>query len=106
MRGAVLLNPWVDWECPQCGTEERTRPLPGPGARMHTCPKLHYLTVPMVRAGTDCTIIASEREDYLGREIQRCGDDGRAYMNVTTIHADGHNDLAIYAPVARGGGLL
>jgi hypothetical protein len=98
---AVLLNPWVDWYCPECGAEERTRPLPGPGTRLHVCPKLHYLSVPMVRAGADCTIVAHEREDYLGREIQRTGDDGRPYMNVVTTHGDGHTDLAIFSPVAR-----
>jgi len=101
-----LLEAWQDWECPACGREDRTLPLPPNGARLHPCPKLHGLTVPMVRAGSDCTIVAHEREDYLGREIQRTGDDGRPYMNVETQYGDGHTDLAIYSPVARGGSLL
>jgi hypothetical protein len=99
----VLLNAWQDWECPQCGVEERVKPpLPPNGVRLHVCPKLHYLTVPLVLAGSDCQIVASVREDYLGREVQRTGDDGRPYMNVITEHADGHTDLAVFSPVARG----
>jgi hypothetical protein len=102
MRGAVLLDPWTDWECPQCGLEQRTRPVPPNATRMHTCPRLHDLTVPLTRAGSDCTIVAHEREDYLGKEEQRRGDDGRPYMNAVTEYADGHTDLAVFSPVARG----
>jgi len=99
----VLLDAWQDWECPQCGAGERVKPpLPPNGTRLHTCPKLHYLTVPLVLAGSDCTIRATEREDYLGREVQRTGDDGKPYMNVITEHGDGHTDLAVFSPVARG----
>jgi hypothetical protein len=102
MAGVPLLEAWQDWECPACGYEDRTRPVPPNGGRFHPCPKLHGLTAPLVRAGTDCKLAASEREDYLGDEVQQAGDDGRPYMNVTTEHADGHTDLAVFSPVARG----
>lgn len=96
-----LLDAWQDWECPNsCGVTERTRPLPPNASRFHTCPALHSLTAPLVRAGTDCKVTAVERGDYLRKEHQRTGDDGRPYMAVETVHADGHNDLAVYAAAA------
>lgn len=102
MRGpGLLLDPWQDWACPACGLEQRTRPLPPNAAQMHQCPRLHGIAAPMVRAGTDCKLVAVQREDYLGGEIQETGDDGRPYMNVTTVHADGHTDVAVHAPVAQ-----
>lgn len=100
-RDAVLIEAYTDWECPACGKWERTRPLPPNSARMHICPRLHYLSAPMVRAGADCTLVANLRADYLGSEIQAAGDDGRPYMSIATVYADGHNDLVVNAPVAR-----
>ena len=97
-----LLDAWQDWECPNCHASERTRPLPPNASRFHECPKLHGLTAPLVRAGSDCKVVAAVREDYLGKEVQRTGDDGRTYMNVTTVHADGRTDAAVFSPPARG----
>jgi hypothetical protein len=102
LTATPLLNAWTDWECPNCDTAERTRPLPPNATRLHVCPGLHGLTAPLVRAGTDCKLVASEREDYLGAEVQRTGDDGKPYMNVRTVHADGREDCAVFSPVARG----
>jgi hypothetical protein len=99
---AVLLHAWQDWECPNCGLTERTRPIPPNAARFHPCPRLHMLKAPLVLAGSDCKIEVVEREEYLGAEIQRSGDDGRPYAGVRTEYADGHNDLAVYAPLAYG----
>lgn len=99
---AVLLDAWQDWECPNCPAAERTRPLPPNASRFHACPGLHMLTAPLVRAGTDCQVIALERQDYLGSEIQQTGDDGRPYSGVHTVRADGSNDVAAFAPLARG----
>jgi hypothetical protein len=98
---AILLDQVITrWECPNCLVTDVTRGLvPN---RYHTCAGLHMLTAPLVRAGTDCKLTASVREDYLGAEVQRTGDDGRPYMNVVTEHADGHTDLAVFSPVARG----
>src|SRR5689334_13488304 len=101
-----LLEAWQDWSCPACGREERTRPLPPNGTRFHPCPKLHGLTAPLVRAGTDCTLRAIERGDYLRKAEQRTGDDGKPYMAVETIYGDGRNDVAVFAEpaIARFGG--
>jgi len=97
---AVVFDAWQDWLCPNCGFGERTRPLPPNATRFHTCPRLHMLTAPLVRAGTDCKVFAVTRADYLGREQQRMGDDGRPYMAVVTERADGSNDAAAFAGVA------
>lgn len=102
MRGAVILDSFQDWYCPACGLEDRTRQHPPNATRFHVCPRLHMLTAPLLRAGSDAKIVATEREDYLGREIQATGDDGRAYMNCVTVHADGHTDCAVFAPLAQG----
>ncbi len=102
MRGAVLLDAWQDWKCPNCGLEDRTRPLPPNAARFHPCPRLHMLKAPLVPAGMDCKVVAVGREEYLGSEIQRSGDDGRPYAGVRTERADGSNDLAVFAPLAQG----
>jgi hypothetical protein len=74
--------------------------MPPNAARMHPCPRLHGLTAPLVRAGTDCKLVAVERGDYLGKEQQRTGDDGKPYMAVQTVHADGHTDRLVFPGVA------
>jgi hypothetical protein len=100
---AALLDAWQDWGCPNCHATERVSPpLPPNAVRFHTCPKLHMLTAPLVVEGSDCKIVAVEREDWLGREEQRTGDDGKPYMAVTTERADGSTDAAVFAPVATG----
>ena len=98
-----LLEAFTDWECPNCPAQERTRALPPNSSRFHPCPGVHGLTAPLVRAGTDVTVRAVERQDYLGREEQRTGDDGRPYMAVETVHADGRTDLAVFPGVAAFG---
>lgn len=103
MNGTVLLEAFQDWECPNCGLTERTRPLPANSSRMHDCPRLHGLTAPLVLAGTDCKVTAVERGDYLNGETQRTGDDGRPYMAVRTDRADGSNDLVVFPGVAVAG---
>lgn len=101
--GAVALQAYQDWECPECGLTERTRPIPPNASRMHTCPKLHGLTAPLVLAGSDCRLVAVERGDYLRDEEQRTGDDGRPYMAVETRYADGSNDAHVFPAVATWG---
>jgi hypothetical protein len=98
---ALLLDAHQDWQCPNCGLADRTPAMPPNASRFHPCPKLHGLTAPLVRAGTDCKVTAIERGDYLQGEEQRTGDDGRPYMAVETQHADGHTDLAVFAGVAN-----
>jgi hypothetical protein len=97
---AVLLAAYQDWHCPACGHAERTRPYPPNTARLHVCPRLGMISAPLARAGTDCTIIANVREDYLAGEIQESTEDGRPIMGVSVVYADGHNDLVVKAPLA------
>lgn len=94
-----LLAVITRWECPNCDVTDVTRgPVPN---RFHTCAGLHMLTAPLVPAGTRVRVTAEERADYLGREVQAAGDDGKPYMAVRTTRDDGE-DLLVNAGVARG----
>jgi hypothetical protein len=95
-----LLHAVTRWECPNCDTADVTAPLPPGSSRFHTCPGLHGLTAPLVRAGTRCKVEAEERQDYLGPEVQARGDDGRQYMAVRTT-TDDHDDLLVFAGLAH-----
>lgn len=98
----LLRVPFEDWYCPnKCGAAERVPALPPGASRFHSCPRLHSLSAPLVRVGTDCKVEAIEREDYLGDQIQNKGDDGKPYMAIKTTHADGSNDLAVNAGLAN-----
>lgn len=93
-----LLTPVTRWECPNCDVTDVTKGLvPN---RFHTCAGLHMLTAPLVAAGTRCKVEAEERADYLGKEIQATGDDGKPYMAVRTTYDD-HDDLAVNAGLAH-----
>lgn len=96
MQAPLLQNP-VRWVCPNCDVTEVTQGLvPN---RFHTCAGLHMLIAPLVREGIKCKVTAEEREEYLGTEIQRTGDDGKPYMAVRTTRDDGE-DLAVNAGLA------
>lgn len=100
-----LIHAYQDWYCPNCGLTDRTPPMVPNATRFHTCPKLHMLTAPLIRAGSDCKVVAVERGDYLRDAEQRTGDDGKVYMGVQTIRADGSNDVAVFAePAVMFGG--
>jgi hypothetical protein len=97
----LLRVPFEDWYCPNgCGVAERVPPLQPGASRFHTCARLHMLTAPLVRVGSDCVNEAVEREDYLNGDKQATGDDGKAYMAVVTKHSDGHTDRAVNAGLA------
>lgn len=99
--GVPLLAPaMADWYCPNCKIT-LSAPLPPPGqAKFHVCGSLHGLTAPLIRQGVRCKVEAEERGDYLGREVQATGDDGRPYMAVRTTRDDG-DDLAVNAGLAQ-----
>jgi hypothetical protein len=97
----LLRVPYQDWHCPNCNAAERVPSLPPGSSRFHTCNGLHGLTAPLVLVGADCDVRAVEREDYLNGEVQATGDDGKPYMAVTTVYADGHNDLSVNAGLAQ-----
>jgi hypothetical protein len=96
---AALLDGRIGWCCPNCTVTDTTTPLvPN---RYHCCPGLHGLVAPLVREGSGCKVVALPREDYLGGEIQRTGDDGRPYGGVSVVRPDGSNDLVMFAPLAQ-----
>lgn len=96
----LLHQPFEDWYCPNCAVTERTPALPPNSSRFHTCPGLHMLTAPLLRANVYAKVEAEERADYLNGEVQATGDNGRPYMAVRTTRDDG-DDLLVNAPVAR-----
>jgi hypothetical protein len=96
----VLIAAIEDWCCPNCMTTDRTLGLPPNAARFHTCPGLHMLTAPLIRAGIRCKVTAEERADYLNGDVQAAGDDGKPYMAVRTTYGD-HDDLLVNAGLAR-----
>lgn len=101
MRAPVLLEPPEHhWMCPSCPREDVTRELQ-PHTRMHDCPAMGGLSVPMLPAGARARLVAVEREDYIGDELVRLDNRGRPVMAVVTEHADGRQDAAVFAPTAR-----
>jgi hypothetical protein len=98
----VLLKPVHRWYCPNCRATDVTHEA-RPHARMHTCPKLGMLSLPMdllmVPEGTRAKVETHEREDYVGREQVFISPDGRPLMNVIITRDEGQ-DCAVFAPTA------
>ena len=97
----VLAAQPVHWGCPNCWADVWAPPPPPGQVKFHVCPGLHGLTAPLIREGMRAAVTAEERQEYLGREVQATGDDGKPYMAVRTEHADGHTDLAVNAGLAQ-----
>ena len=92
----------VDWRCPACGATDQTREA-RPHTRYHVCPRMRYLTTPMVPAGVSAKVTLHEREDYVnGEHVQLDPERGRPVMSIVTEYADGRNDTAVFAPTATG----
>lgn len=86
------------WVCPNC---THTWAGTATAAPFHVCAGLRGLTAPLVVAGTDCEVVTHEREDYVNKERLTVDGDGRPVMSVETRHADGSNDIAVYAPLVQ-----
>lgn len=91
-----ILAPECRWECPNCNFKDITYES-SPHTRFHSCRELKGLTAPMVREGTRCEIKATEREDYVGKEMVTRDGDNRPIMNVVTTRDDGQ-DCTVFAP--------
>lgn len=92
------LVPVTRWECSSCTFRDVTREA-APHSRFHPCAGHGGLTMPMVREGDRVKVSLTERADYLnGEDVPLV--DGTPYMNVTTEHADGRTDVAVFAPTA------
>ena len=99
-----LLDNIVDWTCPECGKTDQTNEAK-PHTRMHVCPKVRYMSTPMVRQGQSAHIVLHEREDYVnGDLVQLDPERKRPVMSMETQYPDGHTDLRVYAPTASGSG--
>lgn len=94
-----ILQPEHRFVCPSCGLMDTTSQQ---GTRMHPCPALAGLTVPLLPAGQAGAHRVNNREDYVGRELVQTDADGRVVASVTTRRDDGE-DLTVYAPTALGG---
>lgn len=99
-----LLNTIRHWTCPNCGATATTNE-PRPHTKFHTCPKLRFLTAPMVPAGTKAKVVAHEREDYVGSELVQTDEAGRPVMSITTERDDGQ-DAVVFAPTATARGAI
>jgi hypothetical protein len=98
---AILVMPVTDWYCPNCGLTDQTREA-GVHVRYHTCPRLRFLSAPMVRKGTAAKVALHERESYVGSElVQYDPERGRPIVSIETTRDEG-NDLIVFAPTATG----
>ena len=98
----VMLQTVRRWYCPNCGKEDVTTE-PRPHTRMHICPKMAFLTAPLLPAGTKAKVTRHEREDYVGDEKVRLDADGRPVMSITTEREEGQ-DVVVFAPTATASG--
>lgn len=100
----VDIMPVNRWYCPECGATDITHE-PRPHSRFHVCPKLRYLTAPMVPAGTKAKVTLREREDYInGDTVQLDPERRRPVMSIVTERDDGKQDVAVFAPTATAKG--
>jgi len=99
----VNITTYTEWHCPNCGKRDRTQNT-GPHIRYHTCPKLRYLSAPMVRAGARAKVELREREDYVnGEKVQLDPERKRPVMSIVTTRDNGQ-DCVVFAPSATGKG--
>jgi len=97
----AILKITQHWTCPNCHFEDVTYEARS-HSRFHTCPKLRFMSAPMVPAGTKAKVVAHDRQDYVGSEIVQLDPQGRPIMSIETIRDDG-NDVMVFAPTASGG---
>jgi predicted RNA-binding Zn-ribbon protein involved in translation (DUF1610 family) len=98
-----LVRPVQDWYCPNCGKRDRTHEA-RPHTRMHTCPKLRFLTAPMLHAGVSAKVELHERDDYVGSEhVQLDPERKRPVQSIVTTRDRGQ-DAIVFAPTATAGG--
>ena len=96
----LIEAPITDWVCPACKATDQTKQH-GYHVRYHTCPKLRFLSAPMVKAGTAAKLEVHEWADDVGDElVQRDPERNRPIISLETTRDNG-NDLIVFAPTAR-----
>lgn len=95
----VLEAPIREWYCPNCGKTDQTREYQ-PHTRYHTCPKLRYLSAPLLEAKVKAKVVLTERQDYVGKDVPQYDPEmGRPIQNITTVRDDGQ-DAMVFAGLA------
>lgn len=95
-----VLRPTHHWYCPNCGKEDVTHEA-RPHSRMHTCPRLRFLTAPMLQRGVAGKVELLEWQDYVGKElVQTDPERGRPVQSVVTTRDNGQ-DVQVFAPTAH-----
>lgn len=95
-----VLTPVRRWYCPNCGKTDTTVEA-RPHTRYHTCPKLRYLSAPMLPEGTSGKVVLNEWGDHVGRElVQTDPERGRPISSIVTVRDNGQDCIA-FAPTAR-----
>jgi predicted RNA-binding Zn-ribbon protein involved in translation (DUF1610 family) len=97
-----ILSAHQDWYCPNCGLRDQTRET-RPHSRFHTCPKLGFLSAPMLPATVKAKVEVHEREDYVGKEIVTRDSANRPVMSIITTRDNG-TDALVFAPLATARG--
>lgn len=98
-----LVRPVTRWVCPNCKFEDVTHEAQ-PHSRFHVCPKLRYLTAPLVQVGTAAKVELREREDYVnGENVRLDPERRRPVMSIVTTRDNGQ-DVAVFAPLASAKG--
>ena len=99
-----LLTLAERWYCPNCKHEETIPAVAGPHSRFHTCPKLAFLTAPMIPWGTKAKVERRDREDYEGEDTgyTQLDANGRPVMSIVTTR-DAGTDCVVFAATAHGG---
>lgn len=70
---------------------------------MHNCRAAALMSLPMIREGADADVRLIPRDDYVGADhgLVREDAEGGVFMRSEIVHADGHTDVFVYAPMAR-----
>lgn len=99
----ALVSAVQNWYCPNCGLRDRTSEA-RPHTRYHVCPKLRFLTAPMLPAGTAAKVEVVERQDYVGDEMVRLDPERKRPVQSIVTTRDNGRDAVVFAPTATAGG--
>lgn len=95
-----IIAPVRHWYCPQCGKTDSTVEA-RPHTRYHVCPKLRFLTAPMLPKGTAAKVELHEWGDYVGKELVQVDPErGRPVQSLVTTRDNGQ-DAIVFAPTAQ-----
>jgi len=93
-----------EWYCPKCGTRANLPPLRPRQVHTHVCPRLRYLSTPLLPIGVAAKVELVERQDYIGTEQVRLDPErGRPVQSIVTTRDTGQ-DAVVFAPTATVGG--